>query len=230
MAERVVADRYRLERRLATGGMGEVWAARDLELDRQVALKLLGPEADPARFEREAHAAASLSHPNVTQLFDYGEWEGRPYMVLELVPGGTLEDRLRDARPLPDDETERIAYEVQEPLELVAMHRNVPAPPVASLRPDAPPQLAHLADAALAKDPHARPPDGSALVAALGGVPATAEAATAVRAPPGAVCRRRGRARCGADRPRLLLAVHHDGLERPPQDHPLHDDALDLDA
>src|SRR5918911_3413682 len=112
MAERVVADRYRLERRIATGGMGEVWAARDLELGRPVALKLLGPEADPARFERKAHAAASLSHPNVTQLFDYGDWEGRPYMVLELVPGGTLEDRLRDVRPLPDDEAERIAYEV----------------------------------------------------------------------------------------------------------------------
>src|SRR5919202_3733537 len=278
MAERVVADRYHLERRLATGGMGEVWAARDLELGRPVALKLLGPEADPARFEREAHAAASLSHPNVTQLFDYGEWEGRPYMVLELVPGGTLEDRLRDARPLPHDETERIAYEVaaglahahsrglihrdlkpanvlfdadgrakiadfgiarmggagtlteagtllgtaayispeqatgdpataagdvysfgvilfrmltgrlpfaaEVPLELVAMHRNVPPPPVASIRPDAPPQLARLADASLAKDPAARPRDGSALVTALGGVTATAEAATAVLAPP----------------------------------------------
>src|ERR671927_1111249 len=112
MAERVVADRYRLERRLATGGMGEVWEARDLELDRLVALKLLGPEADPARFQREAHAAAALSHPNVTQLFDYGAWEGRPYMVLEFLPGGTLEDRLREGRPLPDAETERIASEV----------------------------------------------------------------------------------------------------------------------
>src|SRR5438270_608561 len=130
--------------------MGEVWAARDLELDRSVALKLLGPEADPARFEREAHAAAALSHPNVTQLFDYGAWEGRPYMVLELLPGGTLEDRLRDGRPLPD----------------------------------APPELARLADASLAKNPHARPPDGSALLAALGGVPPATEAATAVLARP----------------------------------------------
>src|SRR2546429_135059 len=92
--------------------MAEVWAARDLELERPVALKLLGPAADPARFTREAHAAAALSHPNVTQLFDYGAWEGRPYMVLELLPGGTLEDRLRDGRPLPDAETERIAREI----------------------------------------------------------------------------------------------------------------------
>jgi serine/threonine protein kinase len=278
VADQVVADRYRLERRLATSRMGEVWAARDLELARAVAVKLLGREADPARFEREAHAAAALSHPNVTQLFDYGSWEGRPYMVLEFLPGGTLEDRLGDARPLPDAETERIAREVaaglahahnrglvhrdlkpanvlfdadgrakiadfgiarmggagtlteagtllgtaayispeqasgesataasdvysfgvilfrmltgrlpfaaEVPLELVAMHRNDPPPPVASLRPDAPPQLARLADATLAKDPGARPRDGSALVAALGGVPATTEAATAVLAPP----------------------------------------------
>jgi eukaryotic-like serine/threonine-protein kinase len=278
VADQVVADRYRLERRLATSRMGEVWAARDLELARPVAVKLLGREADPARFEREAHAAAALSHPNVTQLFDYGSWEGRPYMVLEFLPGGTLEDRLRDARPLPDAETERIAREIaaglahahgrglvhrdlkpanvlfdadgrakiadfgiarmggagtlteagtllgtaayispeqasgepataasdvysfgvilfrmltgrlpftaEVPLELVAMHRNDPPPPVASLRPEAPPQLAHLADACLAKDPGARPRDGSALVAALGGVSATAEAATEVLAPP----------------------------------------------
>jgi eukaryotic-like serine/threonine-protein kinase len=112
VTDEVVADRYRLERRLGTGGMAEVWAAQDLELGRPVALKLLGPEADPVRFDREAHAAAALSHPNVTQLFDYGAWQGRPYMVLELVPGGTLEDRLRDGRPLPDAETERIAREV----------------------------------------------------------------------------------------------------------------------
>jgi len=278
VADQVVADRYRLERRLATSRMGEVWAARDLELDRAVALKLLGHEADPARFQREAHAAAALSHPNVTQLFDYGSWEGRPYMVLEFLPGGTLEDRLGDARALPDAETERIAREVaaglahahdrglvhrdlkpanvlfdadgrakiadfgiarmggagtlteagtllgtaayispeqasgepataasdvysfgvilfrmltgrlpfaaEVPLELVAMHRNEPPPPVASFRPDAPPQLARLADACLAKDPGARPRDGSALVAALDGVPAIAEEATAVLAPP----------------------------------------------
>jgi serine/threonine-protein kinase len=274
VAQEVVADRYRLERRLGTGGMAEVWAARDLELDRRVALKLLGPEADPARFEREAHAAAALSHPNVTQLFDYGSWQGRPYMVLELVPGGTLEDRLRDGRPLPDAETERIArevaeglthahsrglvhrdlkpanvlfdaegrakiadfgiarmggdgtlteagtllgtaayispeqaageastaasdvyafgvilfrmltgrlpFEAEEPVELVRMHRDLPPPPVTALRPDAPPQLARLADASLTKAPSARPPDGGALVTALGGVPPTTEAATAV--------------------------------------------------
>jgi serine/threonine-protein kinase len=86
-----------------------VWRAEDLELGRRVALKLLGPSADPARFEREARAVASLAHPNITQVYDYGEWQGRPYMLLEYLPGGTLEDRLVPRKPLPDEETLAIA-------------------------------------------------------------------------------------------------------------------------
>ncbi len=93
--------------------MAEVWAAHDLELDRRVAVKLLGPDADPARFEREARAVAALSHPNICRLFDYGTTdEGRRYMVLEYLPGGTLEERLPAAEPLPDDESLRIASEM----------------------------------------------------------------------------------------------------------------------
>jgi serine/threonine protein kinase len=109
MPETVIAGRYRLHELLGRGGMSEVWHAEDLELGRDVAIKLLAADADRARFEREARAVASLAHPNVMQLYDYGESEGRPYMVLEYVPGGTLEDRLRDGRPLPDDETYEIA-------------------------------------------------------------------------------------------------------------------------
>ena len=109
MPETVIAGRYRLHELLGRSGMSEVWRAEDLELGRDVAIKLLAPEADTARFEREARAVASLAHPNVMQLYDYGESEGRPYMVLEYVPGGTLEDRLRDGGPLPDDETYEIA-------------------------------------------------------------------------------------------------------------------------
>jgi serine/threonine-protein kinase len=72
-------------------------------------LKLLAPDADRARFEREARAVASLGHPNITQVYDYGEWEGRPYMLLEYVPDGTLEDRLAEPEPLPDADTAAIA-------------------------------------------------------------------------------------------------------------------------
>ena len=112
MAAQVIAGRYRLEHRLGAGGMSEVWAAQDLELDRTVAVKLLAPDADPARFEREARAAAALSHPNISALYDYGQDGPRRYMVLEYLPGGSLEDRLAPGGPLPDTETQRIALEV----------------------------------------------------------------------------------------------------------------------
>jgi serine/threonine-protein kinase len=111
MPETVIAGRYKLEELLGRGGMSEVYAAEDLELGRRVALKLLAPDADTARFEREARAVASLGHPNVMQLYDYGEDNGRPYMVLEYVPGGTLENRLAGmkGKPLPDDATRVIS-------------------------------------------------------------------------------------------------------------------------
>jgi serine/threonine protein kinase len=112
VADELVGGRYRLVDRLGIGGMSEVWAADDLELGRQVALKLLARGADPARFEREAQAVAGLAHPNICRLYDYGEDNGRPYMVLEYLGGGTLEDRLVPGEPYPDDETERIAREL----------------------------------------------------------------------------------------------------------------------
>jgi eukaryotic-like serine/threonine-protein kinase len=112
VGDQLIADRFELERLLGRGGMSEVWLARDRDLDRQVAVKLHTPQAEPARFEREARAAASLSHANVVQIFDYGEVQDRPYLVLEYLPGGTLEDRLAAGEPLPDEESGRIAREV----------------------------------------------------------------------------------------------------------------------
>src|ERR671933_2730497 len=112
MADEVIAGRYRLERPLGSGGMSKVWLAEDAELGRRVALKLLAPDADRARFDREARAAASLAHPNIVQLYDYGEAEGRPYMVLEYLAGGTLEERLEDGKPIADAEPTRIASEI----------------------------------------------------------------------------------------------------------------------
>jgi serine/threonine protein kinase len=112
VADEVIAGRYRLEERLGAGGMSEVWSALDLDLGRRVAVKLLAPNADRARFEREARSAAALAHLNICALYGYGETEGRPFMVLEYLPGGSLEDRLTRGQPLPDDETWRIAGEL----------------------------------------------------------------------------------------------------------------------
>jgi eukaryotic-like serine/threonine-protein kinase len=111
MPETVLAGRYRLDEPLG-GSMAEVYLATDLELERRVVVKLLGRDAEHARFEREARAAAALASPNVVQLFDYGEADGRPYMVLEHLSGGTLEERLASGQPLPDAETDRIARDI----------------------------------------------------------------------------------------------------------------------
>jgi eukaryotic-like serine/threonine-protein kinase len=111
MADEVIAGRYRLLEPLGRGAMSSVWLAQDEELARRVAVKMLAPSAERARFEREARAAAALSHPNICALYDYGEADGRPYMVLEYLPNGSLEDRLRSGA-LPDDETVRLSTEI----------------------------------------------------------------------------------------------------------------------
>jgi serine/threonine-protein kinase len=282
VVDAVIAGRYRLEQQIGAGGMSQVWAATDLDLGRSVAVKLLGSTADPVRFEREARAAAGLAHANLCALYDYGEADGRRFMVLELLSGGSLENRLAGGRPLPDDETRRIAAEIAaglahahqrgvvhrdlkpanilfdaeerakiadfgiarttaasglteagtvmgtaayispeqargEPatpasdvyafgvilfrmltgrlpfesadaLALAAMHRDLEAPTVSTLREDAPPLLESLAGASLAKSPADRPADGAALVDELrhGGPPIAedATAATQVVPPP----------------------------------------------
>jgi eukaryotic-like serine/threonine-protein kinase len=112
MAGDVIAGRYRLIEPLGRGAMSAVWLAHDEELDRNVAVKTLAPTADRARFEREARAVAALSHPNICSVYDYGESEGKPFMVLECLPNGSLEDRLAGGKPLPDDEAQLIAAEI----------------------------------------------------------------------------------------------------------------------
>ncbi len=107
--------RYRLESRIATGGMGEVWRATDTVLGREVAVKILKHEYadDPtfrSRFSSEARHAASLHHPGVASVFDAGEFPDddgsghpRPYLVMELVPGQPLSALLRGGEPMPPD-------------------------------------------------------------------------------------------------------------------------------
>jgi eukaryotic-like serine/threonine-protein kinase len=117
--------RYRLVRRIGVGGMGEVWEADDTVLGRRVALKVLVQELanDPRatrRFVREARATAKLTHPNVTRVYDFGRDGGVPYLVMELLEGDTLADRLAGG-PLPPSEAARIGAAVADALD--AAHR-----------------------------------------------------------------------------------------------------------
>ena len=93
----LIQGRYRLQQPLGRGGMAEVWCARDERLERPVAVKFLASQfhGDPeflVRFFNEAQLVARLSHPNVTDVLDFGEFEERPYLVMEYVGGGALSD------------------------------------------------------------------------------------------------------------------------------------------
>ncbi|MEU8584588.1 protein kinase domain-containing protein [Streptomyces abikoensis] len=100
----LVAGRYRLGEPLGRGGMGEVWQGQDEVLGRQVAVKLLlgddGDESAAMRFRMEAQTAARLNHPQVIAVYDFGEWEGRFYLVMELVQGLSLAGELAEQRVL----------------------------------------------------------------------------------------------------------------------------------
>ena len=112
---------YQVTAKIGEGGMGEVYRARDTKLDRDVALKVL-PQAftdDPdrlARFEREAKVLASLNHPNIGHIYGLEEAEGQKALVLELVEGPTLADRIKQG-PIPVDEALPIAKQIAEALE-----------------------------------------------------------------------------------------------------------------
>lgn len=112
----MISDRYELGELVGSGGMGEVYAARDLKLDRAVALKFLRPDmaAQPdirSRFEAEARAAGRLSHPNVVGVFDTDEDEGRPFIVMELLSGRTLADESA-AGPATEERVREIARQM----------------------------------------------------------------------------------------------------------------------
>jgi eukaryotic-like serine/threonine-protein kinase len=128
-----LADRYEVGAVLGVGGMGEVRDGHDLRLGRPVAIKLL--RADLARqasareaFEREAQAAATLMHPRVVGIFDTGEEDGVPYIVMERLPGRTLEDEIARG-PLDDGTVRRLALQVLAALQAAhdagIVHRDV---------------------------------------------------------------------------------------------------------
>jgi serine/threonine protein kinase len=131
---RCLGGRYRVGALLATGGMGEVWAARDLLLDRPVAVKVLGRALAgdgraAERLRREARAAGRLDHPNIARVLDLGEHDGRPYLVMELLEGESLAARIDRAGPMAPAEAARVVAAVADALQAAhsagVVHRDV---------------------------------------------------------------------------------------------------------
>ena len=138
-----VIGTYRIERRVGAGGMGVVYRAHDAKLDRPVALKLLSAavSANPdrlRRFRAEARAASSLNHPHIVIIHDFGDLDGRPFMVTELVEGLTLRQKL-EAGAVPIREALDVAIQVSSALAAAhargIVHRDI-KPENIMIRPD----------------------------------------------------------------------------------------------
>jgi serine/threonine-protein kinase len=123
---KLYGDRYRLIKRIATGGMGEVWEAQDDVILRLVAIKILKQQymGDPDfvdRFRTEAKHAAMINHDGIANVYDYGEDEGSAFLVMELVPGESLSSILEREKTLPAEQV--ISIIAQTALALDAAHR-----------------------------------------------------------------------------------------------------------
>ena len=121
MGERVLDGRYALEMPIGSGGMADVYRAKDQLLERTVAVKILHRQYENdtefiARFQREAKAAARITHPNIVNVYDVGVAEGRHYIVMEYVPGRTLKERIKEEVALPVSEALRIAGQIASAL------------------------------------------------------------------------------------------------------------------
>ena len=116
-----LSGRYEIERELGRGGMATVYLARDLKLDRPVAVKVLleelGMALGPERFRREIALATQLTHPHILPVYDSGEADGRLYYVMPYVEGESLRDRLDLQRQLPMDEALRLTCEIASALD-----------------------------------------------------------------------------------------------------------------
>ena len=152
----LLLDRYRLRRRLGTGGFATVWHAHDERLDREVAIKILARErVVGGRFEREARAAARLAHPGIVTLYEAAVDDEGAYLVSELVHGSTLDQMLRAGR-LSDRDVVQIGTVLCDALSHAhangVIHRDVkPSNVLIPKRPTTPAQLARLTDFGVAR-------------------------------------------------------------------------------
>ncbi len=156
----VIAGRYRLDKRLAVGGMGSLWTALHTQLDTQVAIKFMDPNhAGSAmgrqRFEREAKMAASLKSAHVVQVHDYGVEDDRPYIVMELLQGEDLGKRLKRERRLSLQITSGILTQIARGLRRAhdagLVHRDLKPPNIFMARGDDD-EVVKILDFGIAKD------------------------------------------------------------------------------
>lgn len=127
MTEQIFADRYRIAEKIGGGGMAEVYKATDSVLGRTVAVKVLHPqfatEADfVARFRQEAQAAANLGHPNIVNIYDWGEQDHTYFIVMEFIEGKNLKEVINAQGPLSARKTMEIAAQVASALEFAHRH------------------------------------------------------------------------------------------------------------
>lgn len=155
---------YVVLEQIGSGGMGVVYRARDRRLERDVAIKVLHRNLEMAgareRFLREARAVSSLNHPNISTIFDIGEQDGDPYLVMELLHGESIKDRLHDGVPVSEEELISIATQAAQALAAAhakgIVHRDIkPANLFLVDGPHGEPQLKVL-DFGLAKVEHDR--------------------------------------------------------------------------
>jgi serine/threonine-protein kinase len=119
--------RYRILRKLGSGGMANVYLAEDEDLGRRVAIKILNDryandEAFTERFRREAKSAAALSHPNIVSIYDRGTADGRPYIAMEVIEGRSLKELIMNSGPLPIGEAIEYAKQILSALRFAHRH------------------------------------------------------------------------------------------------------------
>lgn len=148
----VLQDRYRIDAELGRGGMGVVYRAYDLTLDRAVAIKALSaPEIGSTgqrRLVDEARSAARLNHPNVVGVYDVQEAEGLVFIVMELLTG-------------------QLPFTGDNPVLVLGQHLHAPVPPLRQLNPEIPEELEQLVLRLLSKKPEERPASAAEVVAWL---------------------------------------------------------------
>jgi len=124
----VMLRNFELRTIIASGGMGTVYTAQDVKLERQVALKMMKREvaADPASlqaFYREARAGASLNHTNIIHIYSFDEFDGQPYLVMELADQGSLDSRIETERRVPELDVLDVGIKICSALTTALQHK-----------------------------------------------------------------------------------------------------------